>query len=152
MTYSAQLSVGGRVGGGQFGDVFEGQDPVHGKVAVKVLKQAPGESTAEWAKRSENLLKEAQNLKAASHSNVVHVHNVVKHSATDVVHLVAEFCDGGSVETDYKSGPFSLPVVRKIVTEACRGLEHIHSRGMIHRDIKPGNILEPVPKGRISGK
>lgn len=58
-----------------------------------------------------------------------------------MVHLVAEFCNGGTVEQAYMNGPLSLPQVRKIITDTCRGLEHIHSCGMIHRDIKPSNIM-----------
>src|ERR1035437_5045432 len=142
MPYKSQLVLGARIGGGQFGDVLDGHDPVHGKVAVKVLKQKPGEATTDWATRSEDLLKEAQHLKAATHANVVQVHNIVKDSTNDVVHLVAEFCDGGSGDAEYKSGPLTLPNVRKIITDACRGLEHIHNCGMVHRDIKPGNILK----------
>ena len=141
MPYKSHLTLGARVGGGQFGDVYEGQDQVHGKVAVKVLKQKIGESTADWATRSAALLKEAQHLKAATHPNVVQVHNIVRDSNNDVLHLVTEFCDGGSIDTPYQNGPLTLPHVRKIITGACRGLEHIHSRGMVHRDIKPGNIL-----------
>jgi len=141
MPYKSQLLLGAKIGGGQFGEVFEGNDQVHGKVAVKVLKQNPGESTANWAKRSAELLKEAQHLQTAAHPNVVKVHNILKDSTNDVLHLVSEYCDGGSIATVYKNGPLSINTVRKIITDACRGLEHIHSCGMIHRDIKPGNIL-----------
>jgi len=102
--YKSQLTLGGRVGGGQFGDVYEGQDQVHGKVAVKVLKQKTGESTADWAARSTALLKEAQHLKAAAHPNIVQVHNIVRDSNNDVLHLVTEFCDGGSIDTPYQNG------------------------------------------------
>ncbi|HRY49074.1 MAG TPA: serine/threonine-protein kinase [Candidatus Paceibacterota bacterium] len=150
MPYKSQLQLGARIGGGQFGDVFEGQDPVHAKVAIKVLKQNTGESTADWAKRSEGLLKEAQRLKAAAHPNVVQVLHIVKDSTNDVLHLVAEYCDGGSVEFDYRNGPLTLQSVRKIITDACRGLEQIHSCGMIHRDIKPGNILRHGNNYKIS--
>ena len=141
MAYTAQLTLKGRIGGGQFGDVFEGQCPVHGQVAVKVLKQNPGESPAEWALRSKQLMHEAQKLKTAAHPNVVQVLQVLEDSTSNVVHLVAEFCNGGTVQDAYEKGPLSLPHVRKLITETCRGLEHIHSCGMIHRDIKPSNIM-----------
>lgn len=141
MHYKSDLQLGAVIGGGQFGQVFKGSDPVHGTVAVKVLKQKDGEPTADWARRSDALLNEAQHLKAATHANVVQVLTVVKDSANEVVHLVAEYCDGGSVDAVYKTGPLQLPQVRKIITDTCRGLEHIHSCNMIHRDIKPGNIL-----------
>lgn len=141
MAFTTQLSLKGKIGGGQFGDVFEGHCAVHGQVAVKVLKQNAGEDSAAWALRSNELIEEAQKLKAAAHPNVVQVFQAVKDSTTDVVHLVAEFCNGGSVEKAYMNGPLTLPQVRKIITDTCRGLEHVHSRGMIHRDIKPSNIM-----------
>ena len=58
-----------------------------------------------------------------------------------VVHLVAEFCDGGSLDSVYQKGPMPLLKVRKVITDICRGLDCIHSHQMIHRDIKPANIL-----------
>jgi len=139
--YTTQLTLGARIGGGHFGDVFEGQCAVHGRVAVKVLRQNPGETPADWARRSEELLQEARKLQTARHANVVEVFQVAKDSTNDVVHLVAEFCNGGSVEDAYKRGPHTLPDARTIVTDVCRGLECVHSHGMIHRDIKPANIL-----------
>jgi serine/threonine-protein kinase len=141
MAYTAQLRLGGQIGSGQSGDVFEGLCPVHGQVAVKVLKQRAGESSADWALRSNDLIKEGQKLKAASHPNVVQVLQVLKDSTNDVIHLVVELCNGGSAEDAYMNGPLHLSQVRNIITGACRGLEHIHSCGMIHRDIKPANIM-----------
>lgn len=138
--YTTQLTIGPLIGGGHFGNVFEAQCVVNGKVAVKLLKQKPGESPGDWALRSSELLHEAIKLKTAKHPNVVEVLQVVK-DTNGVVHLVSEHCDGGSIESEYHSGPMSLTKVRKIVTDVARGLECIHSRQMIHRDIKPGNIL-----------
>lgn len=138
--YTAQLTLRGRIGGGQFGDVFEGDCPLNGKVAVKLLRQNLGESKADWATRSAELLAEAIKLKSAQHRNVVTVHQVVR-DAHGIVHLVTEFCNAGALDADYLAGPVSLGRVRKIITDASAGLECIHSRGMIHRDIKPSNLL-----------
>jgi serine/threonine protein kinase len=138
--YTTQLALGSQIGGGHFGDVFEAQCPLNGRVAVKLLRQNPGESNSDWAARSAELLSEAQKLKSAQHRNVVGVHQVVK-DANGVVHLVAEFCRSGSLEGPYLAGPMPLHEVRRIATDACAGLECIHSRGMVHRDVKPGNIL-----------
>jgi serine/threonine-protein kinase len=138
--YTAQLTLRGRIGGGQFGDVFEAGCPLNGKVAVKLLRQKTGESPADWAARSADLLAEAIKMKSAQHRNVVTVHQVVR-DAHGVVHLVTEFCNAGSLDTDYKAGPLPLAKVRKIITHASAGLECVHSRGMVHRDIKPSNIL-----------
>ena len=142
MNFSTELSIGKRLGHGQFGAVFLGTDPVHGTVAVKLLSPTPGETPADWALRSRELLGEAQRLKSATHPNVVAVLGVVRHEPTDVLHLVTELCDGGSLEEEYQKGPLPLSTVKKILTDVSRGLAHVHSCGMVHRDIKPGNLLK----------
>jgi serine/threonine protein kinase len=139
-TYTTQLVLGARIGGGHFGDVFEAQCALNGKVAVKLLRQKSGESSTDWAARSTELLGEAQKLKSAQHRNVVVVHQVVM-DGHNVVHLVTEFCRGGSLEAEYLAGPFLLERVRKVATDTCAGLECVHSRNMVHRDIKPANVL-----------
>jgi serine/threonine-protein kinase len=138
--YTAQLVLKTRIGGGQFGDVYEADCPLRGNVAVKLLRQQPGESDSDWAARSNQLLAEAKNLESARHTHIVAVHQIVKDSR-GIVHLVMEFCKNGSLNLEYKSGPMTLEKARKVVTHACAGLECVHSVGMIHRDIKPANIL-----------
>jgi serine/threonine protein kinase len=142
MSFSYELSIGARIGGGHFGDVHEGRDNVHGKVAVKVLRPFALESAAQWTARKETLLAEAQNLNAAEHDNVVRVHAIVRADADDRLHMVAEFCEGGSLESEYEQGPILIPHVKAVLTDVCRGLECIHARGFVHRDIKPGNLLD----------
>jgi eukaryotic-like serine/threonine-protein kinase len=138
--YIAQLSLQRRIGGGQFGDVYEGECPVHGKVAVKLLRQNPSESDADWAARSAELIAEARRLKSAQHRNIVAVHQIVK-DGRGVVHLVTEFCHGGSLEEQYRTDPMPILKARKVITDVSAGLECVHSAGMVHRDIKPANIL-----------
>lgn len=135
------LTLGRRLGAGAFGEVFEGQDSVHGRVAVKVMARAPGESAAEWQKRQAGLLAEAQRLSAAEHRNVVRVHSISEDAAGDRIHLCMAYCPGGSLQQAYEQGPLSLDAVRKIATDVTLGLDALHSRGMLHRDIKPGNLL-----------
>jgi serine/threonine protein kinase len=141
MPFTHELALGAKIGEGFFSDVHEGTDNVHGKVAVKVLRQLPFESANQWLTRKEALLAEAQNLKAAEHENVVRVHALVRAEADDRLHLVTEFCDGGSLQSAHEHGPMAISDVRTILTDVCLGLECVHTRDMIHRDIKPGNIL-----------
>jgi serine/threonine-protein kinase len=51
------------------------------------------------------------------------------------------YCPKGSLQSLFDAGPMTLAAVRKIGTEVSLGLENLHSVGMLHRDIKPGNIL-----------
>ncbi len=136
------LSIGERIGSGHFGEVFEGQDPIHGKVAVKVLRRAPGSDDDEvWASFKSTHLAEAKFLARASHRNVVQVFHVVEGHGGESVLICMEYCSGGSLQSSYEAGPMCLASVRKIGTDVLMGLGAIHARGMIHRDIKPSNIL-----------
>jgi eukaryotic-like serine/threonine-protein kinase len=138
--YLTQLNLRARIGEGQFGEVYEAECPVHGKVAVKLLRQNPNESDTDWAARSTELIGEAKRLKSAQHRNVVAVHQIVK-DPRGVLHLVIEFCSGGSLAAEYEADPMPVLRARKVITDVCAGLECIHSNGMVHRDIKPANVL-----------
>lgn len=129
------------LGSGAFGDVYLGEDIIHGEVAVKVLRQLQGEPDAKWAARKHGLIEEGKNLIHAAHTNVVTVHYLTESDSEDAVHLVMELCRGGSLQVVFDGGPLRLTEVRKLATEVCLGLDALHARGMLHRDIKPGNIL-----------
>ncbi|MCM5679350.1 serine/threonine protein kinase [Schlegelella sp. S2-27] len=135
------LTLGRKLGAGAFGEVFEGQDSVHGRVAVKVMTRASGESAADWHQRKAGLLAEGQRLSAAEHRNVVRVHSISEDAAGDSIQLCMAFCAGGSLQDAYEKGPLPLDTVREIATNVTLGLDALHSRGMLHRDIKPGNLL-----------
>ncbi|HEY1092234.1 MAG TPA: serine/threonine-protein kinase [Burkholderiaceae bacterium] len=135
------LQLLGKLGAGAFGEVYEGRDGVHGCVAVKVMSRRPTETAADWDDRKAGLLAEAQRLSAAEHRNVVRVHSLSETTCGDSIHLCMAYCPGGSLQSAYEQGPMSLDAVRKIATDVTLGLDALHARGMLHRDIKPGNIL-----------
>lgn len=135
------LQLLGKLGAGAFGEVFEGKDVVHGRVAVKVMSRSPTETAADWDKRKAGLLAEAQSLSAAAHRNVVRVHSITEVSGGDSIHLCMAHCPGGSLQSAYEQGPLPLQTVRKFATDVTLGLDALHERGMLHRDIKPGNLL-----------
>jgi len=139
--FKSNLQLGRRIGGGHFGDVHIAKDDVHGEVAVKILKQRPGESAADWQARKQTLLQEGQHLSQAAHWNVVRVYNLLESNTDDAILLVMSYCTGGSLQPAFESGPMVLSEVRRLSTDVCMGLNALHARGMLHRDIKPGNIL-----------
>ena len=140
-TYKSDLIIGSYIGCGSFGEVYHAKDSVHGDVAAKCFTQKTGESSADWTERKKALLFEGQKLKQATHKNVVQVFSVAEGESGDEIILVMELCEGGSLDKKYKNGPMSLKAVRKHATDACLGLNALHSRGMLHRDLKPGNLL-----------
>jgi serine/threonine protein kinase len=137
----SNLQIGKQIGRGFYGEVCLGTDPVHGEVAVKILRQQPAEPLWAWQKRKTELLGEAQRLKQAAHENVVTVFNLLESDTDGTLHLVMELCKGGSLQTAYERGPLPLRTVRKIATEIAFGLQALHNRGMLHRDVKPSNAL-----------
>jgi eukaryotic-like serine/threonine-protein kinase len=135
------LKIGVKLGNGAFGEVFRGEDPAHGEVAVKILRRETYHDDATWPLFKARYNAEAKNLAKATHRNVVQVHHVVEATDGDSVVICMAFCPGGSLQTPYEKGSLPLPTVRKIGTEVLMGLGAMHARGMIHRDIKPANIL-----------
>jgi eukaryotic-like serine/threonine-protein kinase len=135
------LDVGAKLGNGHFGEVFLGIDGVHGKVAVKVLARKPTQNGAEWLRFKAGFLAEAQHLSKARHRNVVQVYHIEELPDGESIRFCMAYCPGGSLQQNFDVGPMSLLAVRKVATEVSLGLDALHARAMLHRDIKPGNIL-----------
>jgi len=143
----SKLKIGAFVGAGHFGQVHEGDDPVHGKVAVKQIVRKNADDEAKWGARKDGAQQEAQNLKKAQHRNVVTVHHYCEDDEGELILYVMEFCEGGSLAKAYEAGPIQIDEMRPIATDCLSGLAHLHANGMLHRDIKPGNLLRDE-KGR----
>ena len=69
------------------------------------------------------------------------VHYLVEEENGEAVHLVMEYCSGGSLQAAFDKGPMRLADVLRVITDVTLGLQALHGRGMLHRDIKPGNLL-----------
>jgi hypothetical protein len=82
---------------------------------------------------------EARRLGATSHPTVVTVHDLVEIGDEAVV--VMEHVSRGSLADRLEEGPLDLDAFAKIATDALTALEVVHEEGMIHRDVKPGNLL-----------
>ena len=135
------LRLGPKIGNGHFGEVFLGDDGVHGRVAVKVLGRKAVQTDAEWLAEKSEFLTEAQNLSKARHQNVVQVHHIQELPDGNSIRYCMAFCPGGSLQSAFEGGPMQLLDLRTVATQVSMGLDALHTRGMLHRDIKPGNIL-----------
>ncbi|KAF8610126.1 Pkinase-domain-containing protein [Ceratobasidium sp. AG-I] len=134
---------GALIGSGSFGSVYLGMDAMHGLLmAVKQVELPTGSSQNEERKKSmlTALEREIELLKQLQHENIVQYLD----SSMDAHHLniFLEYVPGGSVATLLRNyGAFEEPLVRNWVGQILQGLNYLHEREIIHRDIKGGNIL-----------
>lgn len=124
------------IGSGGMGIVLKGHDAgLNRVVAVKVL--APVLALNSTARK--RFLREAQAAAAISHPNVVTIYSV---DEDRLPYLVMEFVDGPSLQQRLDSEGFlQLNQILRIGVQVSAGLAAAHAQGLVHRDIKPGNIL-----------
>ncbi|MER7560621.1 protein kinase [Nocardioides sp. NPDC126508] len=127
------------LGSGGFAEVWLYQDPVlDSPVAVKVL-------SAQWTQAADirdRFLQEARFLRSVDSPHVVSVHDIGE-TPEGAPYFVMGYADAGSVAELITQHPQGMPVqlVADLVTQAAAGLDALHARSMIHRDVKPANIL-----------
>jgi serine/threonine protein kinase len=125
------------LGIGAMGTVYLCEHPqMRRRVAVKVL-------TAALATKPQILARfhrEAKAMAAIDHPNLVHAHDMGEDG--DTPFLVMDFVDGVSLEQLVEHvGPLAPLRAAHYIRQGAQGLEHAHKAGLIHRDIKPGNLI-----------
>ncbi len=92
------------------------------------------------AKYKEKFIKEAQNIHKLQHPNIIKVYDVFEEN--DTAYYVMEYIGGGSLKDFVETkGRLSEDVALRYTGMIARALEHLHSKKMLHLDVKPGNIL-----------
>jgi serine/threonine protein kinase len=126
-----------RIGTGGMGQVFLCEHKLmRRRVAVKVLPTAKAADPASL----QRFYREARAVAALDHPNIVHAYDI---DQEDNLHfLVMEYVDGASFQEMIKrAGPMDVTRACHYIRHAALGLGHAHTAGLVHRDIKPGNIL-----------
>ncbi|CAM9099008.1 unnamed protein product, partial [Ectocarpus fasciculatus] len=130
--------MGDKIGSGAFGEVFQGLNSRNGQLfAVKRLKIVPGQ-----AAELENLANEIDLMRTLVHPNIVQYIGTKVDSVNEFVYIFQEWVPGGSVASLLeKFGPFQIGVIQTYTRQILLGLQYLHENGIVHRDIKGGNIL-----------
>jgi formylglycine-generating enzyme len=141
---SERYTEEGVLGKGGMGEVILATDTrLNRKVAIKrILGKAARSKTA-----VQRFLTEAQSMAELSHTNIVQIYDYGR--ATDGPFLIMECVRGGSLLEKCKAGPIELDEAVNIFGQLCDGLAKAHAENIIHRDVKPANILmteDGIPK------
>jgi tetratricopeptide (TPR) repeat protein len=132
-----------RIGAGAMGVVYAAFDPqLSRKLAIKVLRGGGG-ADGDTERAQQRLVREAQALARLSHPNVVQIYDVGTHAGQ--VYVAMEFVEGQTLRQWLKRQP--RPTWREILATlvpAARGLAAAHRADLVHRDVKPDNVLITV--------
>ncbi|XVF80336.1 hypothetical protein PTKIN_Ptkin15bG0061900 [Pterospermum kingtungense] len=128
--------LGPRIGSGSFAVVWRARHRQHGfEVAVKEIDKKLLSS-----KVSENLIKEISILSTINHPNIIRFFEAIQ--TEDTIFLVLEYCDGGDLAAYIlRHGKVSDDVARHFMRQLAAGLQVLQEKHLIHRDLKPQNLL-----------
>ncbi|SDI43704.1 serine/threonine protein kinase [Pseudobutyrivibrio sp. 49] len=126
-----------KVGSGGMSDVYRAKDHILGReVAIKILKPEFSEDATFVAK----FRTEAQSAAGLEHPNIVNIYDVG--SENGLYFIVMEYVEGITLKTYIeKKGQLNFKEAISIAIQVGRGIEAAHQKGIIHRDIKPQNII-----------
>ena len=129
------------LGAGATSKVFLAQDPFAGReVALKIMVPAALKSPEDGAFYRKMFLNEAALAGKLVHPHIAHIYDAVVED--DFSYIVMEYVEGGTLEKYCKVESLLEPAeVAEIVFKCVRALAFAHEKGLVHRDIKPGNIL-----------
>ncbi|HEX9162599.1 MAG TPA: protein kinase [Thermoanaerobaculia bacterium] len=126
----------GVLGAGGMGEVFLAEDPqLTRRVAVKVLPQ----SFAADRTRLQRFFQEARAAAALSHPGVAHIYELGEGEGAPFIAM--EYVEGETLADRIQKGSLEVPLATSIAVQVASVLAAAHRKGIIHRDIKPGNIM-----------
>jgi len=126
----------GLLGAGGMGEVYRAHDPRLGReVAVKILPEAFSQDPARLAR----LDREARALAALNHPGIAAIHGIEESDSGRF--LVLELVEGETLATRLSRGPLPVEEALAVCRQIAEALEVAHEKGLIHRDLKPGNVM-----------
>lgn len=131
-----------RIGAGGMGEVWRARDTrLDRDVAIKVLPQAPDADST----RKQRFLREARAASALIHPNIVTVHEINATGGIDF--MVMEYIRGRPL-SELLANPLPMATTLDYAIQICGALTAAHDAGVVHRDLKPGNIMV-TPSGLV---
>jgi len=138
----ARYEIVRELGKGAMGVVYLAKDPLIGRlVALKTIRIRPGDDddTKEFQQR---FVREAQAAGILNHPAIVTVHDIGQDDASGTSFIAMEFVEGHNLKEILAQGrPLSFDEIGDIIGQVADALDFAHSKGIVHRDVKPANII-----------
>ncbi len=137
------------IGRGAMGVIYKGRDPkINRVVAIKTLALAQEFDGDELEEAEKRFFREAETAGRLSHPNIVTIYDAGEEQ--DLAYIAMEFLTGHDLTRYCKPDKLlPLPAVFHIVIKAAEALDYAHNQNVVHRDIKPGNIIFESKSGDV---
>jgi serine/threonine-protein kinase len=141
MKQIGRYQIVGELGRGAMGVVYHATDPAIGRsVAIKTIRIRDIGDTRQREKLRDRLFREARSAGVLSHPNIVTIYDMDE--ADGLAYIAMAYVNGPTLEKILASEePLSGAKMLRILRQAAAALDYAHARGIVHRDVKPANIM-----------
>lgn len=131
------------LGKGAMGVVYLAKDPLIGRlVALKTIRVVPGSDDDEAREFQQRFVREAQAAGILSHPAIVTVHDIGQDESSGVSFIAMEYVEGPNLKEILNQGrPLDWQEISEVLAQVADALDYAHSKGIVHRDVKPANII-----------
>ena len=131
------------LGKGAMGIVYLAKDPLIGRlVALKTIRAAAHSDDDESTEFQQRFVREAQAAGILSHPSIVTVHDIGQDPESGVSFIAMEYVEGSNLKEVLSQGKaLTFEHIADIVAQVADALDYAHSKGIVHRDVKPANII-----------
>ncbi len=131
------------LGKGAMGIVYLAKDPLIGRlVALKTIRPAAHADDDETKEFQQRFLREAQAAGILNHPAIVTVHDIGQDENTGVSFIAMEYVEGQNLKEVLQQGrPLNFEQIGDIIAQVAEGLDFAHAKGIMHRDVKPANVI-----------
>lgn len=131
------------LGKGAMGIVYLAKDPLIGRlVALKTIRAAAHADDDEAKEFQQRFIREAQAAGILNHPSIVTVHDIGQDDATGTSFIAMEYVEGQNLKEVLQQGrALSFDQIGDIIAQVAEALDFAHAKGIVHRDVKPANII-----------
>ncbi|HEX7154790.1 MAG TPA: serine/threonine-protein kinase [Thermoanaerobaculia bacterium] len=131
------------LGKGAMGIVYLAKDPLIGRlVALKTIRPAAHVDDDETKEFQQRFIREAQAAGILNHPNIVTVHDIGQDENSAMSFIAMEYVEGHNLKEILSQGrTLTFELIGEIVAQVADALDFAHSKGIVHRDVKPANII-----------